>query len=136
MWDKIKNILICLLIALTLVQVYDLWKESTFFIGIANFFAKEENNGSDYVLSPDKVMISVGDGTYIKIIEGTNQDELVKTYEEKIYEEIFRHRTSFKVSDLKLENLLGGKAIILSYDMAFSNGLIQDLNEPFLELEI
>lgn len=128
MIDKIKNILICLLISLTLVQVYDLWKESTFFIGIANFFDKEENSESDYVLNPDEVMISTGEGVYIKIDEGSNQDELIKTYEDIIYETIFRHRTSFKVSDLKLEDLLTHKSIIFNYDMSFSNGLIQELN--------
>lgn len=128
MIDKIKDILICLLIILTLVQVYDLWKESTFFIGIANFFDKEENSKSAYVLNPDKIMISTGDDTYIKILKDTNQDELVKAYEQKIYEEIFRKRTSFKVADVKIEDLISKKSVIFTYDMSFSNGLIQELN--------
>lgn len=113
--ESIKNILIVVLIVYAIYQFFDMYTNVSLSDIFTSWVTKDEES-NDFYFMPQETMISFGDKEFVKINEGTLQEELVNDYIKEIYDLIFKTKHSFDEVEANIVSIMNERSIILCYD--------------------
>ncbi len=116
--NKIKTVLIFILLILFIYQVYSIWfvTAETIRTSFWSFLSPNKEGEKKNLVTPNKIIVSFGNKQYTVVKSTIMESKIIEDYIEAIYDKILKSNVKFATATETLDTIYAMKSIILSYD--------------------